>query len=178
MALNIEAWTTSVATGALALVAGIALWRENKRVAERSKAADARIGALAFPLRRQILSWVNGPWGDTDGTRRSWAKHITMHVSPAEQRIERMLEAAASAAAAAAETTRLAAKLFYGGTRYINELLVAPSDQGDFDPKSGTVAFEILDREAVQRYDEAQVLLKRCARVLEDLVQADLLGDV
>jgi hypothetical protein len=98
---------------AVAGFAWIQLQRERARDRERIRVADERIGATAFLLRRELLSWLGDePESDPDHTLRAWladqsnAKLLEARFALAERYATELLSAATEASARQAEAAR------------------------------------------------------------------------
>ena len=157
---------------ALAAVAAI-LWDR----ARHRKEARALSSAVAFPLRRQIISWLEEkPWptGKDDRPRQVRALELSKHFDAAEKRVERMLEVSAHAPPATYEQARHAAARFWEATRYINESVIAPLEGMDPDPEYKMASWHRVPREVAEGFDHAEVLLRECVAILGYVVDEEL----
>lgn len=91
---------TVASTVVLAIFAGVQLEvarrhrnADDKRAAQeradRQAAADARVSALAFALRRQLRSWIGSPHVNTDWV--AWAREVKPDLPKQEERLHAML---------------------------------------------------------------------------------------
>jgi hypothetical protein len=168
--------TVAVAAVVSALAAvGAILWNR----ARHRKKAHALSSAVAFSLRRQLISWLEEkPWpsGKDDSKRQARARELSGHFDRAEERVQRMLEASALAPAKVSEQAKQAAARFWEATRYLNEAAAASLEGMDPDPNYKIDSwYRFRQSEAAQGFDHAEILLRECVATLGVVIEKELL---
>lgn len=173
-------WTEVIIAAATAAVAWTAiqsLRRERKRDRERRQAADARVSAIAYALRRQLQSWwPEGTWPspDTDQKVMRKAESLVPHFDVAEERIEDLLALAPNASPEVSKSIREAAVRFYRGTRFINEAADAEGQKIEKD-EEGYPTNVKFPREVTERFSRSFPLLLETVEYLEEVIDEELL---
>ena len=146
---------SALATVALTFFAGVELWRERQQASREDRAAEAKASAIAFLLRRQLLSWLSPGDANRDdletwlrASARSGALH--QHFDVAESRFQELLAALAEGASPSAKHARKAFVLFLAGTGRLNRYTSTPRPNGP----------DLLDW--IQLLTDAQKDLKAC----------------
>lgn len=146
--VHAETWVEAIATVVLAGFAGLQISREDRRERQRENensrllsasqaAAAARVGFLAYGLRRQILSWHRFPG---QGLRdlpqwAEWASNgFARHFDRAEVRMDAISHLGPSLSTQGAMAVRRAGVLFFAGTGRLNEYATAIGS-----PSSGVI---------------------------------------
>lgn len=171
-------WVVALATLAVAITSWQAQRRERQRKEERQEAVDARIGAIAYTLHRQVDSWWDSTWPSGSGHEVKALKKSRWlaeeHFDVAEGRVEAMLAEAPSASSEVARAVRRASVAFYRATRLINEMadvefrVTKTDEQGD--PKRIEVPEEIW-----KGFRESHGYLIDCKKELEKAIDDRLL---
>lgn len=165
----------ALATLSLVGVGAIALWREDKRDKERARVADARISGIAFPLRRQIQSWIEErTWPTCDLGRQELAKRVTGHLDVAEKRMERLLGEAADSSEDYSQTVRRAAVAFYSATDVINRTANARYWVSQRDNYGGVMQIQFSRNDISEMFDRAEDVLRACSAELQTLIDEEL----
>jgi hypothetical protein len=126
---------SALAAVAVAFFAFVELLARRDQRRERQRTADARLGATAFLVRRQLRSWLGKESGSPDDLE-GWAhqaqsmSNYTQHVDRAETRFIEMLSLAPDASPSVASATRTAAAQFFNGTEKLNEFLATSRPTG------------------------------------------------
>jgi hypothetical protein len=168
-AAEIGILTQAAATVGLALFAGVQLWREHRHKAERRRAAQARISALAFLARRPFRSWL-GPGEGAPDDFESWIREaqngrtFQRHLDAAEARFVELLELAADLDAAGSGSVRSAAVYFFAGAGRLNNYVNTSR------PDS---ALDVSDW--VKLRNDARKDFRDCIRLLDTKVGASIL---
>jgi hypothetical protein len=110
----------AVATVVLAGFAFVEIRRYGADQKSRERAADAKVSAEAFALRRQLRSWLAS---ENRKEFFTWAQEVTPHMDRAEVRLNNMAGEAANGSANVQEMLREATARFYRGTNTLNETL-------------------------------------------------------
>lgn len=171
-------WVVAVATLAVAWTAWQSLRRERRREERRQEAVDARIGAIAYALRRQIDSWWEVTWPSGTGHElqalRKSRRLAEDHFDTAEERVELMLSQAPRASEQVADAVRRASVLFYRATELINEMAEANVQVVESDEYGDPVRIKVSD-DVWQGFDEAFGYVIDCVEVLEEAIDPQLL---
>jgi hypothetical protein len=151
----------ALSTVAVGFFAGVELWAQRTDRQARQAAADARVSAEAFPLRRTLRSWLAS---ENRGEPFAWSAEITLHLDRAEARIQAMAAEAAGASPNVQEMLREATARFYRGTGTLNDTLMGPETRSRHDV--------ILD--IMWEWPPADDDLEACAELLTRLIDSRL----
>lgn len=171
-------WIVAAATLAVAWTAWQSLRRERRREERREEAVDARIGATAYRLHRQIDSWWEATWPSGTGHElqalRKSRRLAEAHFDTAEERVESMLSYAPRASDEVADAVRRASVLFYRATKLINEMAQADVQVLETDEQGDPIRIQVPD-DIWQGFDDAFGYVIDCVDVLEEAVDPELL---
>lgn len=171
-------WIVAAATLAVAWTAWQSLRRERRREEKRQEAVDARIGATAYALHRQIDSWWDGTWPSGTGHElqalRKSRRLAGDHFDTAEERIELMLAEAPRASEEVADAVRRASVLFYRATELINEMAQTNYDVVETDEHGDPKRIQVPD-DVWQGFTDAFGYVIDCVDVLEYAIDPELL---
>ena len=88
------------------------------------KRAEQVIRRLAYPLRRQLNSWLNEWPADDEDLRDYCCRRARQDFDPAERRAEAMLRESGMAGEEVANDVWLATRNFYDATQLLNEIAI------------------------------------------------------
>lgn len=125
----------AVATLALALFAGVQLRRESNRDKERRRAAEARISATAYALRRELRA-MRAHEDLKNGQMQAWGKAATRGLDVTERRLHELMALAADASAAIAQALREAYVTYYAAATRVNYFAETPYPSDAFEKDS------------------------------------------
>lgn len=178
---------SSLAIIAVAVLAGIELWRIYRNRKESEKRAAARVSAVAFPVRRQIKSWLDElppgmdqmegrlqkpgqDWSQEDATavHKLWQywnlRSVKGDIGKAETRIEAMSAEAPFAEEKVRAGVVGSTRLFYRAFDKINKLAAQQWEN------AGDKLLRVAKREYGVLISEGHKRLKQCAEELDALV--------
>jgi len=119
----------AVATVTLSWFAGVQLSREKKRDEERRRAAETRISALAYALRRELRA-MRGHEDLKDRRMETWGKAATRGLNITERRLQNLMALAADASASIAQALREAYVGYYAAANRVNYFAETPYPRG------------------------------------------------
>lgn len=152
---------SATATVFVAVFAGVQLLREWRREGERRAAANARISAHAFVLRRQLQEWFGDEPASGDGLE-DWIRKsqndgtLERHLRLAEHRMVGLLRTSADASPAISANLREAMVLLFAGTKRLRTYV-----RGN-RPSDGDAFFDWL-----RKRSDAVADLRECIKLLE-----------
>jgi hypothetical protein len=161
----------SLATVAVSCFAFLEWRRANREKGERLReaaarvaATDARIGSIAFALRRQIESWLQHPSVVNLNSARPWLDYLVVPTNVTEARLTELMELAPAASPPVCNAVQLGFLWFYRAFDLVNAIReLAHADQ---------------HKAAADRIPDAQMRLELCrewitAAVPEDVLDTD-----
>jgi hypothetical protein len=116
-------------TVALSWFAGVQLFREKKRDEERRRAADARISAVAYALRRELRA-MRAHEDLKDRRMETWGRAATRGLNITERRLHQLMALAADASATIAQALREAYVAYYAAANRVNYFAETPYPYG------------------------------------------------
>jgi hypothetical protein len=125
----------AAATVVVAVFAAIQLVKEWRRDRGVRRGADAKISAIAYPLRRQLRQWLGS--GSAEDGLETWlraaqnAHSLAPELDAAEARITEIVRLAAEASRSVANSVRKAYVRFYLATAALNEYASTPRPDGN-----------------------------------------------
>lgn len=161
----------SLATVAVSCFAFLEWRRANREKAERLREAaariagtDARIGSIAFALRRQIASWLQHPSVVNLNSARPWVDYLVGPTNVAEGRLTELMELAPAASPTVRNAVQHGFLWFYRAFDLVNAIR--------------ELAYADQHKPAADRIPDAKMRLEACrewitAAVPRDLLKAD-----
>ncbi len=161
----------SLATVAVSCFAFLEWRRANREKAERLReaaariaATDARIGSIAFALRRQIASWLQHPSVVNLNSARPWVDYLVAPTNVAEARLTELMELAPAASPAVRNAVQIGFLWFYRAFDLVNAIR--------------DLAYAEQHKAAADRIPDAKMRLELCrewitAAVAEDVLDTD-----